>query len=429
MAPRDRVRAILPVVTTTATTKVPAQLQRRTVATLAMTQVLGGVGVSSGLAVGSLLAMDISGSETWAGLGGTSQVLGGALAAMVLARVMAAKGRRPGLALGYAVAVIGALLIVLSAVRGNFAAFLLGSLLFGGATASNSQARFAATDLADPHSRGRALSIVVWATTVGAVAGPNLTGPGAAIARVLHMPSLAGPFVLSLTGFALAAAVLLVALRPDPLLTARAIQAEHVEPGTIEGAPAGGWRAIRSSRTATLGVLAMALGHAIMISVMVMTPLHMRQGEADLEVIGLVISLHIVGMYALSPVTGWAVDRFGGRPVVAAGAALLLAASLLAASTQAGSSAALTVALVLLGLGWSCTLVAGSTLLTSALPLRERPAAQGLADVFMGLAGGGGGALAGGVVHWWGYPALAMGTAVVAVLIGLLVALGRMSRC
>ena len=415
--------------TITATTKAPAELQRRTVATLAMTQVLGGVGVSSGLAVGSLLAMDISGSETWAGLGGTSQVLGGALAAMVLARIMAAKGRRPGLAFGYSVAVIGALLIVLSAVRGNFAAFLLGSLLFGGATASNSQARFAATDLAEPHSRGRALSIVVWATTVGAVAGPNLTGPGAAIARVLHMPALAGPFVLSLTGFALAAAVLLVALRPDPLLTARDIQAEHVEPGTIEGAPTGGWRAIRSSRTATLGVLAMAMGHAIMISVMVMTPLHMRQGDADLEVIGVVISLHIVGMYALSPVTGWAVDRFGGRPVVVAGSGLLLAASLLAASTQAGSSATLTAALVLLGLGWSCTLVAGSTLLTSALPLRERPAAQGLADVVMGLAGGGGGALAGGVVHWWGYPALAMGAAVIAVLIGLLVALGRTSRC
>lgn len=178
-----------------------------------------------------------------------------------------------------------------------------------------------------------------------------------------------------------------------------------------------------------MGVVAMALGHVVMVSVMIMTPLHMRHGHATLEVIGLVISLHVVGMYALSPVTGWAVDRWGGRAVIGLGAAILLTASVLAATSPEGHSAVLTLALVLLGLGWSCTLIAGSTLLTGAIPLRQRPAAQGLADVAMGLAGGGGGALAGVVVGWWGYPALALLAGGAALLVGLLVPLGRGRNC
>lgn len=397
--------------------------------TLAGSQVLGGVGVSAGAAVGALLAADVSGSEAWAGLGGTAQTLGGALAAVVIARIMAAKGRRPGLVVGYAMAICGGLLIIAAAVIGVFPLLLLGFLIFGGATASNSQARFAATDLADEAHRGRHLSIVVWATTIGAVVGPNLTGPGRWVANLLHLPVLVGPYVLSLVGIALAALVLTAALRPDPLLTARILQTEHVEPGQPTPPATTGWAAIRGHRDARIGVLAMALGHTVMVSVMIMTPLHMRHGNAGLEIIGLVISLHVVGMYAFSPLTGWAVDRWGGRAIIVVGSMILLTASVLAASTAEGHSATLTVALVLLGLGWSCTLIAGSTLLTGAIPLRQRPAAQGLSDVAMGLAGGGGGALAGVVVNQWGYPALAVLAGGASVLVGLLVPLGRARRC
>ena len=407
-------------------------LQRRTVATLAGSQVLGGVGVSAGAAVGALLAADVSGSETWAGLGGTAQTLGGALAALVVARVMAAKGRRPGLTTGYLMAIFGGLLIVAASVVGSFAVLLVGFLLFGGATAANSQARFAATDLADDAHRGRHLSVVVWATTIGAVAGPNLTGPGQWVARQLHVPALVGPYVLSLVGIALAALVLTAALRPDPLLTARSLQVDHDEPDPtagLEGEATRGWAVIRTRPDALMGVVAMALGHVVMVSVMIMTPLHMRHGHAGLEIIGLVISLHVVGMYAFSPLTGWAVDRWGSRAVIAVGAGVLLTASLLAASTASGHSLRLTAALVLLGMGWSCTLIAGSTLLTAAVPLRQRPAAQGLSDVAMGLAGGGGGALAGVVVGWWGYPALGLLAGGAALLLGLLVPLGRRSGC
>lgn len=394
-------------------------VQRRTIATLSATQVLGAVGVSSGIAVGSLLAADLSGSEQWAGLSGTFQVLGGALAAIVLARVMAARGRRPGLALGYGTAITGALLVLAAAIVGSFPLLLLGSLLFGGATASNSQARFAATDLADDHHRGRHLSLVVWATTVGAVAGPNLTGPGAAVARAVGVPALAGPFVFSLVGFLLAGAVLLVALRPDPLLLARARHTDHDEPGRTEGGVGDGIRALRAHPVAASGLLAMATGHAVMVGVMVMTPLHMRHGHAALDLIGLTISLHVLGMYALSPVTGWLVDRYGGRPVAAGGAGILVLAGLVAALSAEGASLSLTAGLVLLGLGWSGTMVAGSTLLTAALPLRERPAAQGVADVAMGLAGGGAGALAGVVVHAYGFPALAVAAAALAGLLAV----------
>lgn len=409
---------------------IPA-LQRRTVTTLAGSQVLGGVGVSAGAAVGALLAADISGSETWAGLGGTAQTVGGALAALVVARVMAAKGRRLGLATGYLMAIVGGLVIVTASVVGSFVLLLIGFLLFGGATAANSQARFAAMDLADEAHRGRHLSVVVWATTIGAVAGPNLTGPGQWVARQLGLPALVGAYVLSLVGIALAALVLTVALRPDPLLTARSLHVDHDEPDptALEGEASRGWGVIRSRPDALMGVVAMALGHVVMVSVMIMTPLHMRHGHAGLEVIGLVISLHVVGMYAFSPLTGWAVDRWGSRAVIAAGAAVLLTASLLAASTASGHSLRLTAALVLLGMGWSCTLIAGSTLLTAAVPLRQRPAAQGLSDVAMGLAGGGGGALAGVVVGWWGYPALGLLAGGAALLLGLLVPLGRRFGC
>ena len=409
--------------TSTATT------QRRTVATLAGSQVLGGVGVSAGAAVGALLAADISGREAWAGLGGTAQVLGGALGAYVVARIMAAKGRRPGLVAGYGMAMAGALLIIVAAVVGSFALLLVGSLLFGGAVAATSQARFAATDLADESHRGRHLSIVVWATTVGAVAGPNLTGPGRWVAEVLHLPVLVGPYVLALVGLALAALVLATSLRPDPLLTARALHADHAEPELSLPPASSGWTAIRGHRDAVVGVLAMALGHTVMVSVMIMTPLHMGHGHASLEVIGLVISLHVVGMYAFSPVTGWAVDRWGPHVVIGLGSVVLLTSSVLAATTAEGHSTALTVALVLLGLGWSCTLIAGSTLLTAAIPLRQRPQAQGLADVAMGLAGGGGGAVAGVVVDVWGFPALAVVAGGLACLIGLLLPLGGPRDC
>jgi MFS family permease len=411
-------------------------LQRRVVRTLVVSQILGGVGMACGIAVGALLAEDLSGTEALAGVGTTAQVLGTALLTIPVARATARRGRRVGLRWGLAVAFVGAALVLLAAVLRSFPLFVVGMFLFGGGTTANNQTRYAAADLALPQHRGRDLSIVVWATTIGSVVGPNLVGPGKAVAQALGLPELAGTFLFSLVGFLLAWVVIDRLLRPDPLLTARLIDASARDAVLASGAdatPAGtpgsaqapdhdgsmrrGLRVVSGNPRALQAILVMALGHLVMVSVMVMTPIHMKHGHAELEVIGFVISVHILGMYALSPLVGAAVDRWGPPPVAMTGGVVLTLASLLASRSQAGWSGLLLVALFLLGVGWSCTLVSGSTQLTSAVTTDERPATQGLADVLMGLAGAGGGVIAGVVVGSLGYSALAAGSAAVGVVI------------
>lgn len=381
-------------------------VQRRTLATLAIGQALGGVGVTSGIAVATLLAEDILGSPQLAGLAQTAQVLGAALAAFLLARVMGSRGRRAGLVLGYGVGGVGAVLCVLSGTYRSFPLLLLGTLAIGSATAANSQARYAATDLAEPDHRARALSLVVWATTVGAVLGPNLAGPGAAVAHVLGIPELTGPFVFTAVAAVACTGWLALRLRPDPLLVARQLASARGETGASHVTLRHVYAVVRVRPRAAAAMLAIAVAHAVMVSVMVMTPLHMHHGGAELEVIGLVISVHVLGMFAFSPLVGWLADRIGRAAVLAVGAVVLLAAVTLAGMAPPGGSAGLTVGLFLLGVGWSCCLVASSALLVDAVPLIERPGVQGASDLLMGLFAAGGGALAGVVVAELGYPEL-----------------------
>lgn len=407
-------------------------LQRRTVLTLMASQVIGSIGAASGIAVTALLARRVSGSDSLAGLGTTFQVLGAALLAVPLARLMARRGRRPGLALGYTLAAAGGLLVIVATAVGSFPLLLVGTALFGGATASGNATRYAAADLANPGHRGRDLSLVVWAATAGSVVGPNLIGPGEPVATLLHLPELTGSYVFAVVGFGAACATMLILLRPDPLLVSRRIaQVEghggHERP-TRHASIAEGLRLIAGHRDALLGLIVIALGHAVMVGVMVMTPLHMEHGGAELRLIGLVISVHIFGMYALSPLTGLAVDRFGGRAVALAGSAILVVSCVMAAMSHAGMSTLLAVGLFLLGVGWSCTLVSGSTLLTGAIAVADRATTQGVSDLCMGLAGGGAGAAAGLVLQLAGYPALAAIGALVALLVAGAVATLRTVR-
>lgn len=392
------------------------RVQRRTLAVLVVSQALGGVGISSGIAVAALLAERILGSPKLAGLAQTSQVLGAALAAFALARVMAARGRRPGLALGYGAGGAGAALCVLAGVTSSFALLLLGTFAIGAATAANNQARFAATDLAEPDHRARALSLVVWTTTIGSVLGPNLAGPGAVFARSIGLPDLTGAFIFAALSAALAALWLALRLRPDPLLLARELARARGDADQAHPTLRHVFGVVQARPRAAAAIVAMAMAHAVMVSVMVMTPLHIHHGGGGLEIIGLVLSAHVLGMYALSPVVGWLVDRFGHATVLALGGVALLAAVTLAGSAPAGGSQMLTAGLFLLGLGWSCCLVASSALLVDAVPLVERPGVQGGADLVMGLFAASGGALAGVVVAQWGYSVLnacAAGLAVV----------------
>ncbi|WP_281965744.1 MFS transporter [Serinicoccus marinus] len=393
-----------------------AQLQSRTVLTLMGSQTLGGIGVASGIAVGAIVAADVSGRDALSGLATTTQVLGGALFTIPVAALMGRHGRRTGLSAAYVIGALGAALAITATATGTFWLLLVGTTLFGASTTAGSQARYAATDLAVPERRGRQLSWVVWATTIGSVLGPNMVGPGKAVAGVLGLPPLAGAWVFSAVGFALAAVVLQLALRPDPLVTARRLAGVDTDqPVGRQGSVADGLRLIRATPAAMWGTVALTVGHIVMVAVMVMTPLHMRHGQAEIELIGLVISLHILGMYGLAPVTGQLTDRWGARPVVLLGVVLLVLACLLAGLSQDGFSGGLTAGLVLLGLGWSCTMVAGSGTVAGSVPVGQRASVQGAADLVMGLSAAAGGALAGVVMDLAGYAWLCVLAALAAV--------------
>jgi MFS family permease len=382
----------------------PESVQRRTVGVLSGSVALAGLGVTVGITVGGLLARDVAGTDSAAGLGSTAGVLGAAVLAVPLARISDRSGRRAGLAAGYAVAVLGSLLTVVAAQIASLPLLLAGLFAFGASTACGLQARYAAADLAAPSRRGRDLSLVVWATTLGSVVGPNLAGPGADLGRALGLPALGGAFAVSAVAFAVVAAALLLLLRPDPLLLARRLGGggNGTRPRRATGMAL---RAVWATPGGRLGITAVIVAHSVMVGVMVMTPVHMGHAGGSegttLRVIGLVISVHVAGMYLFSPLVGILADRAGRTATVAVGGVLLLTAAALAGTAAPGAALQLGAGLFLLGLGWSCCLIAGSTLVTESVGPDLRPTAQGGADLLMGL----GAALAGVV----GGPLLALG--------------------
>ena len=393
-------------------------VQRRTLTVLTLSQVIGGMGVAIGIAVGALLAESLGGTAI-SGFGQSALVIGAAALAVPVSRVMRLYGRRPGLVLAYGVGTVGAAIVLVSAASGSLLWLLVGLMLFGGGNAANYQSRYAAVDLAEPARRGRQLSFVVWAATIGSVIGPNVARPADDVVHRFGAAPYSGPFAFSVVAFLAAAAVVLVFLRPDPLLTARRVT------GAVAGpAPASAlgiraaFREVSASPAARLGIASVAIGHMVMVGVMAMTPVHIRAGSADhgdtLRIVGLVLSLHIAGMYAFSPVTGWLTDRWGRRPVILAGVALLLAACAVAGTAGHGTPQ-LALGLVLLGFGWSGTMVAGSTLVTESVAPANRPSVQGLSDLVMGLAAATSGGLSGLVVGWFSYGTLTVLAAVATV--------------
>ncbi|MFL1381896.1 MULTISPECIES: MFS transporter [unclassified Nocardiopsis] len=383
------------------------RLQRRTVVVLMLTQVVGGIGLGAMLAVGALIALELTGSGAWSGMATTMITLGAAVFALPLASLAARRGRRPGLALGWGLGAVGGLVVIAATVWGLFPLFLLGMVLIGAGTATNLQARHAAADLASDRSRGRDLSIVVWATTVGSVLGPNLIAPGGRVAALFGLPELLGPVLFTTAGFVLGALLTFALLRPDPLLTA-ARAAASADPAAAAPAkmPLGTTlKVIAASPGALLAVVGIVAGHTVMVAVMTMTPVHMSHHGAALTVIGLTISLHIAGMYALSPVVGWLSDRLGRVPVLLAGQVVLLAATAVA-GTAGHDETRVTAGLVLLGLGWSFSLVAGTALLAGSLEVGVRPRAQGVSDLLMNLGGAAAGGLSGLVLAQTGFGGL-----------------------
>lgn len=395
------------------TTTTVRPIQRRTVLLLTLAQIFSGVATGAAFSVGSLLAVDLSGSEAWAGAVSTTVTLGAAIASALLIRLAVARGRRITLTTGLAAALLGALLMIVATATRQFWLLLVAALLVGAGTSVNLQARFAATDLSEPRHRGRDLSLIVWMSTVGSVAGPNLIGPGESIAAAIGIPALSGVFVISAVAMLIGLVVIWVGLRPDPLLLARTMASAAdaaARPSFLDGL-----RAFGHVRPAAGGLIAMIVAHFVMVAVMAMTPVHLLHHGAEVTIIGLTISLHIAGMFALSPVMGVLADRLGATAIAAAGLLVVLASALIAGLS--GSDAVLTtVGLVLLGVGWSAATVAGSTAIVDAMPRDVVVAAQGVADTTMSLAGALGGLLAGIILAGVGYAGLGIACAVLSLV-------------
>jgi len=395
------------------TTTTVRPIQRRTVLLLTLAQIFSGVATGAAFSVGSLLAVDLSGSEAWAGAVSTTVTLGAAIASALLIRLAVARGRRITLTTGLAAALVGALLMIVATATRQFWLLLVAALLVGAGTSVNLQARFAATDLSEPRHRGRDLSLIVWMSTVGSVAGPNLIGPGESIAAAIGIPALSGVFVISAAAMLIGLVVIWVGLRPDPLLLARTMAS--AADAAARPSFRDGLRAFGRVRPAAGGLIAMIVAHFVMVAVMAMTPVHLLHHGAEVTIIGLTISLHIAGMFALSPVMGVLADRLGANAIAAAGLLVVLASALIAGLS--GSDAVLTtVGLVLLGVGWSAATVAGSTAIVDAMPRDVVVAAQGVADTTMSLAGALGGVLAGIILAGVGYAGLGIVCAVLSLV-------------
>lgn len=382
--------------------------QRRIVAVLSIAQAIGGVGVGATMAVGSLVILKLSGSPAFAGMSVVAMTLGSAVCAIPLARLAVRHGRRRALATGWAIAAGGGALCVAGAARGSTVAALVGLGLLGSASATGLQSRFAAVDQAEPVRFARTLSVVVWAATIGAIAGPNLTGPGASVARTVGVPELTGPILIAAACFAIAMVVTAVALRPDPLDRETADRPAALRLREAMGQVRG---------PAAVAIIAIAAAHAVMAGVMSLTPVHMSADGMALRVIGLTISVHIAGMYGLAPVFGWLSDTLGAVRTIVLGQGVLIAA-VAVAGTSGHSELRITVGLGLLGVGWSAVAIAGSALLTASVEPAVRAPVQGLTDSVMQTAGAGGAILAGVVVAVGDYAMLNAITG--ALLVGVL---------
>ena len=388
-------------------------IQRRTLRTLMAGLIPAGAAMSGAYAASAVLGEDLTGSAFLGGLVAASMTTGSALASLPLARLMADRGRRPGLLVGYLTGILGALLAVLAALTGWYVFLVFGMLGIGAGHGANLAARFAAADLAPAEGRARAIGTLVWASTVGSVVGPTIGfGPAKDLAGSIGFPPLAGPYIVAAFLFAVAALVIQRRLRPDPLVVAGGVGS-----GGSDGAGlAAAARSLAASPVGRLAVVSMVVGQVVMVAVMTMTPLHMRDGDHALEVIGYVISLHIIGMYACAPVVGWLADRVGARPLLAAGGVLLVVGAELTARTDAADSLGIFLGLFLIGLGWSVGLIAASAMLTSEFDGPERVRVQGLSDLCMTATGGLAGVGSGVVVALGSYEILGHASAVIGVV-------------
>ncbi|MCJ7712191.1 MAG: MFS transporter [Chloroflexi bacterium] len=361
----------------------PAALEaarRRSRNTLIAGVALGSTGHIAAVTVATIVAKDLLGSQTWAGLPGATVVLGAALGAVLLSALMARKGRRFGLVTGYSVGVIGALIATAAVMTRSFPLLLVGTVLIGFGNTSNQLSRYTAADMVPPERRASAIGVVVWAATIGSVVGPWLVPVASGMASGAGLPPLAGPYLVPIVFVGLAALLSFVLLRPDPYDLADDSTRAHpeAEPAAIRPV-----REIIRRPAVAAAIVALVVGQFVMVLIMTMTPLHMTEHGHDLGAVGMVLSGHTLGMYAFSPLSGWLSDRYGRVPTIFLGTATLAISSVMAALAPPDGGLVLWLALFLLGLGWSFGFVAGSAMLSENLEIHERTKVQGAADALI----------------------------------------------
>ncbi|PEQ99587.1 MFS transporter [Bacillus cereus] len=391
------------------------KLYKRTLIIVSISQMFGGAGLAAGITVGALLAQQMLGTDAFAGLPTAMFTLGSALAAFIVGKLSQRYGRRIGLATGFIVGGFGAIGVVMAALTNSIILLLISLLIYGAGTATNLQARYAGTDLADKKQRATAVSITMVMTTFGAVAGPNLVGVMGSFAHSIGVPKLAGPFILSAAAFILAGLVLFVMLRPDPLIIANIIE-RYKQEHTYKGQPITE-EVKENKRGITVGAIVMILTQIVMVAIMTMTPVHMGHHGHGLSAVGLVIGFHVGAMYLPSLVTGMLIDKIGRTTMSIAGGLILLAAGVIAAIAPSDSLLLLIVALSLLGLGWNLGLISGTAQIVDSTTPSTRAKTQGKIDVFIALAGASGGAMSGMVVANSSYAALSLAGGVLALLL------------
>lgn len=392
------------------------ELARRTIRVLQLGVIPGGLAMTASFSASTLLADQMTGSETKASLAAVCLSIGGTLAGIPLAALMARHGRRAGLSAGYFVGAIGATLALLSAFMGRYSVLVLGMVLIGTGQAANLAARYAGADLATDENRARSISLVLWASTVGSVLGPTVAlGLKSIFADTEGLSGFALPYALALGLFGLGAVNIWRRLRPDPLhvVAADAGSTSVKLPSLAEAGR------ILAHPVASIALIGMMLSQAVMVGVMTVSPIHMSQGGQNPLIIGIMLSLHIAGMFAFSPYVGWLVDRVGGQIVIVAGALVLTVGAVMAANTDAEHATGLLLGLFLIGIGWSCCVVSASSLLTASFPLERRVSVQATADVLMTALGAAAGVSSGLAVEHRSYADLASWGAWVAVALGI----------
>lgn len=391
------------------------KLYKRTLIIVSISQMFGGAGLAAGITVGALLAQQMLGTDAYAGLPAAMFTLGSAVAAFFVGKLSQKYGRRIGLATGFIVGGLGAIGVVLAALTKSIILLLVSLLIYGAGTATNLQARYAGTDLANKKQRATAVSITMVMTTFGAVAGPNLVGVMGNFAHSIGIPNLAGPFILSAAAFILAGLVLFVMLRPDPLIIANIIE-RYKQEHTYKGQSVTN-ETLENKRGITIGAIVMILTQIVMVAIMTMTPVHMGHHGHGLSAVGLVIGFHVGAMYLPSLVTGMLIDKIGRTTMSIAGGMILLAAGVIAAIAPSDSLLLLIVALSLLGLGWNLGLISGTAQIVDSTTPSTRAKTQGKIDVFIALAGASGGAMSGMVVANSSYAALSLAGGLLALLL------------